>query len=78
MEGIILDEYTDKKQCKLLVINPDGSRELYEPSASGFVKVQDIPAPATADHKHSNISVKFETGEGVMIFENGILVKVDN
>lgn len=45
MEGIILHEYTDKKYCRLLVINEDGSREIFAPSSSGFTKVQDIPAP---------------------------------
>jgi len=44
MEGIILDDYNDKKFCKLIALSEDGSMSLYEPSASGFVKVRDIPA----------------------------------
>jgi len=50
MEGIIISDYIDKKFCKLLVINADGSRSLYEPSGNDFVKVQDFPAPLSADN----------------------------
>lgn len=56
MEGIILDEYVDKKRCKLLVINEDGSRDYYIPSAGGFVKERSVPAPALSDHTHAGLS----------------------
>lgn len=77
MEGIIIDDYKDKKACKLLVINPDGSREIYEPSANDFVKTTDFPAPATADHAHVGYSGEIKQGNNVMVFENGLLVKYE-
>jgi hypothetical protein len=71
-----------------LKINADGSREYYESTDAGWQLVKTEPAPAlldhthtefaAVDHKHSDVSVKFKTDEGVMIFEDGILVKVDN
>jgi len=39
-----------------------------------------VPAPEnieTKDHVHSKISVKVKTDAGILIFENGILVKID-
>ncbi len=32
---------------------------------------------ATTDHKHSKVSEKIKTEAGVLVFENGILVKID-
>jgi hypothetical protein len=74
MEGIIIDDYIDKKKCKLLVIKDDGSRELYEPSASGFVKIKDYPAPMIAV---TGLSTKITVEKSVLTFINGVLTKVD-
>lgn len=69
MEGIIVDEYTDKKKCKLLVINEDGSRELYEPSPTGFVKIADFP-------NTTGYTGKIKLEEESLTFKNGLLIKV--
>jgi hypothetical protein len=76
MEGIIIDDYEDKKQCKLLVINKDGSRDYYIPSAGGFVKTTSNPAPATTDHIHSKVSASFRVGNSILTFVNGILTSI--
>jgi hypothetical protein len=54
----------------------DGSIEFYEPDDGGWSKTVTIPAPASASHTHSDVKLEVKTDAGVLVFENGILVKV--
>jgi hypothetical protein len=80
MEGIIISDYDDKKFCKLLVVGADGSREIYEASANGFVKVLEFAAPSQANHTHSNTGVTgtYKIGTHDFRYVNGVLVEVTN
>lgn len=85
MDGIMISD-EELHSCKLVKLNHDGSRQWYNRKNGGWELDETDPAPATANHTHSNyaskdhihskVSVKFKTDEGVMVFENGILTEV--
>ena len=52
----------------------DGSIEFYEPTDGGWTKIRTLPAPS--DHKHSDVKLELKTDAGMLVFENGILIKV--
>lgn len=78
-DGIIISdsEPTSLNKVTWLKILPDGSREWYEQSGTGWSLVKTEAAPASANHTHADLTGEFEGTFKKIKIVNGIVTEFE-